>query len=298
VANKHCLIALSTCRSFEDNGNNQAVRDTWLKESLPSGWDYKMFVGAGPGPVPSDTVELRCPDTYEYLTYKTQEQVMWAFQHGYKYIYRCFPDTYAAVDRLLSCEFEQADYTGTFGGLVDTETCRPKVMFNRDGNELSVFASGGPGYFLSRRAMDVLRNCYVDSSFQEDCWLGQKLHGFRFLKLRDDRRFWESRAYEKTIRRYGPEVWNNVVAVHLSKKKTSSGGTAGWYDKQWMYDAHTAYADKSRTVDSPDVDIEYNVQPLNSFEAMLIDDISVHRGEPHVNVEVRGAEGLWSKVPR
>jgi hypothetical protein len=301
---KLCLIAVTTYRGGETNGMNQSIRDTWLRDPLPEGWDYKFFVGDDGKkdfPLPSDCVELPCPDGYEYLTYKTQEQFQWAIARGYEYIFHCFPDTYAAIDRLVACDFQGWDYKGTFGGLVDTYNHRPKVIFDEHGRELSVFASGGCGYFLSRRALQSCFQTHVHSSFQEDCWLGQVLHPFRFLKYHDDRRFWEQRIYERSVtRRYGPESWNNVIAVHLSKKKTSSGGVSGWYEKQWMYDAHEAYLDKTRTVDSKDVDVEFVAQPLNEFENVLIDTVQPFRGEPDVNVWFRrGAEGpLDQKVPR
>ena len=44
------LVAISSCGDFESNGNNQALRDTWLKTYATSPIsEYKFFFGTGQG---------------------------------------------------------------------------------------------------------------------------------------------------------------------------------------------------------------------------------------------------------
>lgn len=61
------LIAISTCRKFETDGSNAAIRETWLRDALPPGFDYRFFVGRGDGSLKPDTVSLNCGDGYDHL---------------------------------------------------------------------------------------------------------------------------------------------------------------------------------------------------------------------------------------
>src|ERR1700679_1907986 len=111
------LIAISSCGDFESNGNNQAMRDTWLKDvraNSEAELQYKFFFGEGQNaPQLEDSILLPdVPDDYGHLTYKTRASLRWAYEHGYEFVFRCFPDTYVRVDRLLQCAFTAVDYWG------------------------------------------------------------------------------------------------------------------------------------------------------------------------------------------
>src|SRR5947209_1793552 len=113
-----CLIAISSCYDFERNGNNHALRDTWLPDvaKVPD-LDYKFFMGFGQGAesaeLPSDCVFLPdVEDGYGTLTYKTRASLNWAHERSYDFVFRCFPDTYVRVDRLMRSGFEAYDYFG------------------------------------------------------------------------------------------------------------------------------------------------------------------------------------------
>ena len=56
------LIAVLSCELYRINGNNQAMRDTWLP--LVSGADYKIFMGQGSTCSQPDEVFLDVPDDY------------------------------------------------------------------------------------------------------------------------------------------------------------------------------------------------------------------------------------------
>lgn len=225
------LIAISSCGDFERNGNNQAVRDTWLKDAIALGVPYKFFFGIGQGePELEDSIVLPdVPDDYAHLTYKTRASLGWAEVYGYDFVFRCFPDTYVRVDRLMACGFEQHDYQGDFRGDVPP----PGVSLQQAGD----YASGGPGYWLSRRAFRLLVDAPVlgigrdDITQQaEDFWTGRILgrHVEAELAYRDD---WGKFVNKGS--RYWPRPENDIVSSHLSCPHP--------YDRAVMYAAHAAW---------------------------------------------------------
>lgn len=199
------LIAISSCFDFEKNGNNQALRETWLPD-VPC--DYKFFFGTGQGAenteLPSDAILLaQVDDGYGDLSRKTQDSLRWAATEGYDYVFRCFPDTYCRPERLVNCGFEAHDYCGDFRG----EHCGPDN-----------YPSGGPGYFLSRMAYELLLDAPIEgvhrvSTYAEDLWVGQILNRHRDagLKYFDDTRF-----INHGTRGPGPLRGNTIISTHLS----------------------------------------------------------------------------------
>jgi hypothetical protein len=225
------LIAISSCGDFEANGNNQALRDTWLKDLAryrPT-VDYKFFFGEGQGIgsskdlSPSDGILLPgVPDGYGHLTYKTQASLRWAHAEGYDFVFRCFPDTYVRLDRLMACPFWNYDYYGDF---------RSESTEQHHQN----YASGGPGYWLSRRAFELLLDQPIlgiwrdtITPYAEDLWVGNRL-GIAPVKLSyfDDKRFVNKGSV------YWPNPGNDAVTAHMSCPDR--------YHKGMMYAAHEAY---------------------------------------------------------
>jgi hypothetical protein len=236
-----CLIAISSCGDFERNGNNQAMRETWLPDLLKfpywgTGYhavDYKFFFGVGQdAPMLKDSVILPdLPDDYGHLTYKTQASLRWADAQGYDFVFRCFPDTYVRVERLLSpnCPFFLYDYYGDFRGDPSTN----EVTHQRAQN----YASGGPGYWLSRRAFELLLEAPVlgvwrdeITPYAEDLWVGNILGRSSVpLKYFDDTKRFINRGS-----RFWPTPENDVISSHLSCPER--------YDKATMYAAHWAWS--------------------------------------------------------
>ncbi len=235
------LIAISTCGDFERNGNNRAMRETWLADlqHFPN-LTYKFFFGRGqgidPGSRPADGILLPdVPDDYGHLTYKTRASLRWADAAGYDFVFRCFPDTYVRVDRMMACRFNEFDYYGDFrseaGGRTDggTGEYRPTLQ------EAQNYASGGAGYWLSRAAFVHLVNAPVlgvwrdeVTPYVEDLWVGNRL-GKCGVKLRyfDDGRF----VNHGTA--FWPDPANDAITAHLS--------CPGPYRKALMYGAHAAW---------------------------------------------------------
>lgn len=231
------LIAISSCGDFEANGNNQALRDTWLPsiKDFP-GLDYKFFFGVGQNaPQLEDSIILPdVDDGYGFLTYKTQASLRWAHAQGYEFVFRCFPDTYVRVDRLMACPFADFDFYGDFrseeGGRTNGGTGKQMPTLQEAQN----YASGGAGYWLSRRAFELLLDAPITgiwrdeiTVYAEDLWTGNIL-GRSEVKLNyfDDIRFCNHGS------RLWPNLRNKLVTAHMSCPER--------YDKAFMYAAHAA----------------------------------------------------------
>src|ERR1700756_2792629 len=108
------LIAISSCGDFERNGCNQALRETWLKDAVALGIPYKFFFGVGQdAPELEDSVVLADVDD-GFLSYKTRASLRWAHAQGFTYVFRCFPDTYVHIKRLMATTFNEFDFYGDF----------------------------------------------------------------------------------------------------------------------------------------------------------------------------------------
>ena len=205
------LIAISSCQAYEDNGLSQPMRDTWLPEAVALGMDYKFFYGKG-AKERDDVVIVNAHDAYFDLTTKTKEKIRWALWQGYDYMFACFTDTYAAPERLLSSGFEQYDYYGDV-------YCHPKG---------TPYCQGGPGFFLSKRAMEIL-NRATSNYPNEDCWIGDVLAGHNIMRG-DSKDF----VWNGHLEGMGPSKTSTHITAHLSNAE-------GGYKAALMYAKHAQW---------------------------------------------------------
>jgi len=236
---KKYLIAISSCYDFEKNGSNDALRETWLRDFVKfPGLHFRFFMGFGQGAESAqlnyDSVLLPdVPDDYGHLTYKTRASLRWAGENDYDFVFRCFPDTYVRLDRLMSCGFEDYDYYGDFRGDPSTN----EVTHQRAQN----YASGGPGYWLSKRAYSLLLDAPIlgvwrdeITPYTEDLWTGNILGRHLDIKLKyfdDTKRF-----INRGSRSCGwPTPSNQIITSHLSCPDHP-------YTKDRMYAAHQVWA--------------------------------------------------------
>lgn len=205
------LIAIASCQSWEDNGNNQAVRDTWLKD-VPGCTvgghsertiDCSFFQGAGSTPR-DDLIIVDAPDDYLGITRKTHAIHTYAYQK-YDFVFQCWPDTYVSVPRLLLSGFEKRDYLGhiyTGGGDISPYG----------------FLVGGDGWWSSRRANEVIMKAkpstdpLFDKGSADDLWVACVLG-------------------KEEIRPTDHPGYSRGITIHGS---VHTGGQ-GKYDKEWMY---------------------------------------------------------------
>ena len=200
------LIAISSCQSYEDEGLNQPMRETWLPEAVALGMDYRFFYGRNARPR-HDVIITDSNDAYYDLTTKYKEKIKWALLQEYDYMFSCLADCYAAAERLVKCGFEKYDY---FGNVF----CHPKGK---------PYCQGGPGYFLSRKAMVILDQT-ASNYPNDDCWTGDALCG-QSINVGDSKDFvWMGHID-------GPKRGNSYVTAHLSNAKDG-------YRPELMHKAH------------------------------------------------------------
>jgi len=123
------------------NDQTQACRETWVKDFAPfKSCTVKFFFGKPSDGYPRqplpDEVFLDVPDGYGSLIEKSVAICKYAVEHDYAYVYKCDTDTWVFAEKLLVEMMENAfDYAGY-----------------RHAN----VCSGGPGYFLSRHAAEIV----------------------------------------------------------------------------------------------------------------------------------------------
>ena len=175
------LIAVKSCFADRDGGFHDPIRKTWGSQ-LPPNVDLRFFVGS-PSLVRAteclqrDEICLQVGDDYHSLPWKTKAILGWFLGRDYEYIFLCDTDSYVMLPKLITCGFENYDYMG-----VNTwpwgET-RAYDAPNRDGVVTHLpkcygWASGGFGYFLSRKAAEFVAK-ETPQIWAEDMFVGQVL---------------------------------------------------------------------------------------------------------------------------
>jgi hypothetical protein len=209
--NPKILLAISSCERDCQNGYNQAVRDTWKRAVI--GADCFFFVGNGSLPLVSDEIRIPAPDGYLDLPYKTREIMRWALAHGYDFVFKCDTDTYVYPQDLLATGFEKYDYSGWFNA--------PLKIPNVVEGKYYAWASGGIGYWLSRKGMQLVV-ASDPNHWAEDLWVGQVL------------------AQESVLAFHDPRYWNDssLISVHLNYGKQQQGDKRLKVSVKEMYEQH------------------------------------------------------------
>lgn len=250
------LFAVLSCAEHANWGYHQAMRDTWLNGTTA---DCLFFLGGSEGEDFSpdinqiwnqntqnetyslvqntdakalavkepDEIILDARDDYKHLPFKTRELCKFVVANGYDFVYKCDTDTYARPDRLLASGFQNHDYTGTPNkweislpreSNCECLDCLKKYPKGR--TELVLYANGGPGYWMSAKAADIISRAPV-THWAEDIWIGRTLakNGIVFTP---DTRYSPSLSASRVLKN------NNVISQHLSEGP-------GTYHKSFMY---------------------------------------------------------------
>lgn len=172
------IIAVKSCHQDRDRGFHDVIRKTWGATAKAAGIEVRFFMGANERPssqLLNDEVELRCADTYADLPFKTREICRWARGKVTDHIFLCDTDTYIFIPYLLAFEYEKFDYMGEMPYRIGTT-----FLYESDAPgghrevrpDCNTWASGGVGYFLSKRASNEIAESFPDS-WAEDLWVGQ-----------------------------------------------------------------------------------------------------------------------------
>jgi hypothetical protein len=172
------LIAVKSCQNDAAQGCHQIIRETWGLNTLLA--DLYFFVGRD-GACPmhkSDEIHLlNTPDDYDGLPRKTQSILIWSLREGYDYTFLCDVDTFLIPSKLMKTDFQKFDYSGRIG--IEHKLGVPFRYKDGRGQirpKCYAWASGGFGYFLSRKAAEHVVNAVIDpKEWAEDVFVGDVL---------------------------------------------------------------------------------------------------------------------------
>lgn len=214
----------------EVDGDNQALRDTWLQDicAYPD-IDYKFFHGKGqsfypvydpneprrfvdPSDPKPDVVVLDVPDDYWSLVLKSQALHYWGYRHGYDFVLKVDADTYVNLHKLIESGFQDHDYFGHI------QVCPGSIRGDGTVNEHG-FLNGGEGYWTSKKACEIISkgDPGKDLTVGEDQWTGDIL-GKAHIKMVDNP------GYGSGITLHG-----SLATAPLE------GYRPGKYKNEWMY---------------------------------------------------------------
>jgi hypothetical protein len=205
------IILVTSCERDRRLGAHHAIRETWGAAALGK-IEIRFLLGRHSQAVCLDEWRLDVPDDMEGVSAKTREGHRRALDAGFGHVFQVFTDTYIDLDRLLASDFAPRDYTGCFprypAGLVT------------DGG----YAFGGPGYWLSRKASEVLIASPWPARIPrrgaaEDYWVGNVLHQAGIHGWNDPR-------YH-----YKAALGAEGISVHVGRLR-------GTYDAAWIREAH------------------------------------------------------------
>ena len=196
------IILISTYGRSRERGDNDAVRETYLKY-----WGHllpHLFVADRDYPdVRIDEISVDSSPGFMNGAFKTQMGVRWALGAGYDYAFIVPTDCYVVVPRLLASGYEKVDYTG--------------FQVPDEGH-----IGGGSGYWVSKRVMEALARAEPRVDY-EDRWVGNVARGAGIMAVHDPR-YWEP----------GQPWQEGIITAHLGK-------VTGVYDPNWMIDQHTTF---------------------------------------------------------
>jgi hypothetical protein len=154
------LIAVASCQ--RDRVLHDKVRDKWA--SLLDQADIRFFIGSQMGQSSlgiqnGENVYLPVPDGYFDLPIKVKAICQWALDWGYQYLFKTDVDVVPFERRFREFDFTKYDYAGS---------CRTRP--NYPPNYCSGF-----GYFLSRKAMEIVVKTEIGDEHAEDRFVGDAL---------------------------------------------------------------------------------------------------------------------------
>ncbi len=176
-------IAVKSCHRDLDAGLHDAIRGTWGGLAKTLGIDVFFFVGKDPTQqdtrrsrrYTSGEVVLDCDDHYDSLPIKTRRICQWLEGKVYTNLFFCDNDTFVRPKLFDRIGFENYDYYGDF--FANTPGMAPFKFRDERGfqhDECRAWASGGFGYFLSRKAAEGIA-ATPPRSWAEDMYVGQVL---------------------------------------------------------------------------------------------------------------------------
>ena len=193
-AGKRIVIGIISAQCLEER--REQCRQTWILDlAAYSDIDHVFVIGSTDIAAPErvdDVLHVPCPDDYDSLPQKVGWLAAWASETcGASYLFKCDDDTYVSVHRLAALELWDRDYVGS---------------------ENRGYAQGGAGYFLSRRAAEIVaRDLRRFKTGYEDELVGRVLAEAGIPLSKD----WRFRMFCPPIDR--PVPGNMIVTTHACR---------------------------------------------------------------------------------
>jgi hypothetical protein len=192
------VVGILTCAGHL--ARQEACRETWVRRLTASPDVTVVFLeGAAvqAATLHGDVLALPCGDDYYSLAHKTAEFCRWALARDFDYLFKCDDDTFVVAERFLRFDPRGREYIG-----VDpVDHVNPR------------FASGGAGYWLSRRAaecvaaMDVERTIAASGVNAEDYCV--------YWALRDRFAFYNDQRFQAWNQPHRiPKASNEIITAH------------------------------------------------------------------------------------
>jgi hypothetical protein len=216
---RRIIIGALSARQYPER--RRRCRETWFEEARQCADVEAVFLIGAAGEVSrpvlvDDLLLLPCPNDYAALPQRTRWFCQWAIENrSFEYLFKCDDDTFVCLDRLVGYQTRRRDYIGA--------EWRPGVGY----------ASGGAGYFLSRRAAEWVAGGLAALEGAEDKMVGDVLHASGIALAIEDR----FTPYGNYVRR--PTGENQVITAHavsgdlfsasaITKRRTVSTQAAIW----------------------------------------------------------------------
>jgi hypothetical protein len=212
------LVAIESC--FQDRFKHRAQRDTWMKDIRLV--EKRFFMGDVVDSFLPDEISLLgagIPDSYETLSLKTRAICQWAVEQDFDFIFKADTDTVINPRGLAASGFQKYDYSGGFN-----EDAMPPSLQDRFGGGAIQFASGGAGFWLSRKALTLVANSDKVVSCAEDVFVAAVLREHGIQPTFNSGYRW----------RPGETVDKDLITLHLSsalQKKYEPSMMYEYYEK-------------------------------------------------------------------
>jgi hypothetical protein len=198
-------ILIGALSAWKYPERRRRCRATWMQDADALGVPSVFLLGCPTAAVPEQigphAMVLPCQDDYPSLPQRTMWFCRWATQYSvlstqYDYLFKCDDDTYISLPRLMAFALAGRDYIGA--------EWRPGVGY----------ASGGAGYFLSRRAAAIVAERLASyPTGAEDLIVGRVLRAAG-IDLSIDPRFVPFGSPDRR-----PRTDNDLITLHAAPEE-------------------------------------------------------------------------------
>lgn len=185
------IVTIISCRKYLET-RKPLIDSSYVARLKELGIPYVYVVGGDRIHLNGDVLQLDCPDDYEFLPEKVLATVEWVHRNTpHAFMFKIDDDCFLNVDEFFfGHSWRSADYYGrridrSVGSMdrmwhmTKSSTRRAQLELDKS-PEPSVYADGGSGYTLSRRAMAaILRELQTNRGalLKNSCYMEDKLVG-------------------------------------------------------------------------------------------------------------------------